>query len=364
MRTKTGRTKKDNFMKERYVEGATRMAKLILNKADELKSRDGAALVFPHRSVDGDCIGAACAVADLLRFLGANAWVCMPEELPDNMDFLGVNDLLFYPSEDFAEGDLMVNGKHYDLAFSVDCSEGHRMGETNGKIFELYADSLDIDHHEVLHLSSDLKWIDPGSSSTCEMVWYTIQALSGLMDKPVNEIVDVRTAKCIMAGLVTDTGRFTYSNTKPETLEAAGAVMGLGGDITEVSYNLFDMKTPEEFAISTAACSGARFCCGGKLAITVVPADMFTRFNARHDALAGVVEKLRDVGGVEFSCVLREVSPGTVRANLRSKTDFDCSEFAEKYGGGGHKRAAGFNVQDRDINELANEIISEASKYL
>lgn len=351
-------------MKERYVEGATRMAKLILRKADELKSGDGAALVFPHRSVDGDCIGSACAVASILRFLGANAWVCMPEELPDNMDFLGVEDLLFYPTEDFAEGDLMVNGKHYDLAFSVDCSEGHRMGDVNGKIFELYSDALDIDHHEVLHLSSDLKWIDPGSSSTCEMVWYIIQAISEQMGTPVNKIVDARVANCIMAGIVTDTGRFTYSNTRPETLEAAGAIMELGGDITDVSYNLFDMKTPEEFAISTAACSEAKFCCGGKLAIAVVPADMFTRFNARHDALAGVVEKLRDVGGVEFSCVLREVSPGTIRANLRSKTDFDCSEFAEKYGGGGHKRAAGFNVKDKDINALAEEVISEASKYL
>ena len=351
-------------MKERYCEGASRMAKLILEKAEDLKKTDGAALVFPHRSVDGDCIGSSCAVTSVLRMLGVNAWVCMPEELPDNMDFLKVEDLLFYPPEGFAEGDLMVNGKHYDLAFSVDCSEGHRMGDENCKIFEIYDEALDIDHHEVSHLSSEMKWIDPGSSSACEMVWYTVLKISELMGKSVNEIVDVRTAKCIMAGIVTDTGRFTYSNTKPETLEAAGALMELGGDITEVCYNLFDLKTPEEFAISNAACSQARFCCDGKLAIAAVTADMFKQYNARHDALAGVVEKLRDVGGVEFSCVLREVGDNTIRANLRSKTDFDCSEFAEKYGGGGHKRAAGFNVTGKDINDLAYEIVREASKFL
>ncbi len=357
------RKKKDNFMKERYIEGATRMAKLILERRDELKSKDGAALVFPHSSVDGDCVGSACAVASVLRFLGVSAWVSMPEELPDNMSFLGVEDLLFYPTEEFTCGDLLINGKHYDLAFSVDCSEGHRMGDNNCKLFELYDDALDIDHHEVLHLSSDLKWIDPGSSSACEMVWYVLVKISELIGKPVSEVVDVRTAKCLMAGIVTDTGRFTYTNTKPETLEAAGALMDLGGNITEVCYNLFDMKTPEEFSITSAACYEARFCLDGKLALAVVPEQMFRKYNAGKDALAGVAEKLRDVGGVEFSCVLREID-GSIRANLRSKSEFDCSEFAEKYGGGGHKRAAGFRVTGRDINDLAGEIISEASKYL
>ena len=58
------------------------------------------------------------------------------------MGFLNVEDLLFYPSEDFADGDLLVNGKHYDQPFSVDCTEGHRMGDTNCRIFEIYEDAL------------------------------------------------------------------------------------------------------------------------------------------------------------------------------------------------------------------------------
>ena len=67
---------------------------------------------------------------------------------------------------------------------------------------------------------------------------------------------------------------------------------------------------------------------------------------------------------VEFACVLREVGNDTIRGNLRSKTSFDCSVFAEQYGGGGHKRAAGFSIKGRQIDELADEIIKEASKFL
>lgn len=140
--------------------------------------------------------------------------------------------------------------------------------------------------------------------------------------------------------------------------------MELGGNITEVCYNLFDMKTPSEFAISSAACSSAEFYCGGKLAIVKVTSEMFRKFNAGHDEISDVVSRLRDVGGVEFACVLRETDGETIRGNLRSKTDFDCSVFAEKYGGGGHRRAAGFTVKNKDIDELAEEIISEASKFL
>ena len=339
------------------------MAKIIIEKVDDLKKTDGAFLVFPHKSVDGDCVGSSCAVVSLIRNLGGNAWVCMPEELPSNMSFLGVEDLLFYPGEDFLKGDMTVHGKHYEIAFSVDCSEGHRMGETGG-IFEYYEDSLDIDHHEVAHLSTPLKWIDPGASSACEMVFYVASLAAEYAGRALSDIIDSRSAKCLMAGIVTDTGRFTYTNTKPETLESAGVLMELGGNITEVCYNLFDLKTPSEFAISSAACSAAKFYCDGRLAIVTVDSQMFEKYQANHDEISDVVSRLRDVGGVEFACVLRETDKDTIRGNLRSKTEFDCSVFAERYGGGGHKRAAGFTVKGRDINELAQEIVREASEYL
>jgi phosphoesterase RecJ-like protein len=91
---------------------------------------------------------------------------------------------------------------------------------------------------------------------------------------------------------------------------------------------------------------------------------MIEQYGAGRDEISEVVSRLRNVGGVEFACVLRETEDGAVRGNLRSKTDFDCSEFAERYGGGGHKRAAGFTAEGADIDALADEIIKEAGKFL
>lgn len=350
-------------MKDLYSEGATGIAKLIIDRAEKLRKSGGAVLVFPHRSVDGDCVGSAGAVTLIFRSLGANAWIAMPEALPHNMAFMGIDDLIFYPPQDFLDGDMTVNGHPYELAFSVDCSEGHRMGD-NCSIFEYYEDSLDIDHHEVTHIAGPLKWIEPRASSACEMVFYAAEAVAGLLGKSIGQVIDPLCAGCLMAGIVTDTGRFTYTNTRPETLETAGILMELGGDITEVCYNLFDLKTPSEFAISNAACAAARFLCDGKLAITKVTNSMFEQYGAGRDEISEVVSRLRNVGGVEFACVLRETEDGAVRGNLRSKTDFDCSEFAERYGGGGHKRAAGFTAEGADIDALADEIIKEAGKFL
>lgn len=350
-------------MNAMYEEGSTRIANLICKKADELKALNEAVLIFPHRSVDGDCIGSSCALASFFRNLGANAWVCMPEQLPDDMTFLGVENLLFYPNEGFAQGDLMVNGVKYSTAFSVDCSEGHRMGK-NQEIFEVYEESLDVDHHEVTHLCSPLKWIEPQASSACEMVFYVGQQIARIKNVDLNKIIDKRTACCLMAGVVTDTGRFTYTNTRPETLVSAGELMALGGDITEVCYMLFDRKTPEALKITSYALSNTEFLCDGKLAISVITRDLFDKFNAGVDDVSEVVSRLRDVAGVSFACVLRETDEGTVRANLRSKNDFDCVAFAAKFDGGGHKRAAGFTVKNMDIHELASLVVREASAIL
>ena len=350
------------IIKELYADEALRISSLMLEMAEEVKEADGAVLVFLHKSVDGDCVGSACAAASILRFMGVPAKVAMPEKLPDNMAFLGVEDLLFYP-DDFDKDPVTVDGKNVIKVMSVDCTEGDRMGEC-GKIYNRFPDAVTVDHHEVTELRNDRKWIEPQASSACEMIYYVAHQTAEMLACDIRDVLDPRAAACLAAGIVTDTGRFAYSNTRPETLEVAGALMELGGDIGKVSYNLFDKKTPQEFMISSAACLASERHADGKLAIACVPAKMFEEHGAGKDDVSDVVSRLRDIDGVEFAVVLREVEEGKIRANLRSRTKFDCSEFAARYGGGGHKRAAGFTVAGKEIDALKQEIITEASKLL
>ncbi|MBO4243333.1 MAG: bifunctional oligoribonuclease/PAP phosphatase NrnA [Clostridiales bacterium] len=348
-------------MNEIYEEGAYRTAGNILDLASSMKENDGSVLVFIHKSVDGDCVGSGCAVAQILRRLGVTAYMAMPEPLPFSMGFLDVEDMLFYPEGD--EKEVFPGGKKYSAAISVDCTEGSRMG-CCGALYEMFPDSITIDHHEITELATDLKWIMPKSASACEMVYHMGLAVAEMLKVPVDQIIDTKAARCIMAGVVTDTGRFTYSNTRPETLAVAGELMKLGGDISEVCYNLFDRKKIPEFYLSNAACVGAELHFGGKMAMSVVTRDMFLKYDAGDDDIADVVSRLRDINGVELAVVLRETEDGKIRGNLRSKSSFDCSAFAGEFNGGGHKRASGFTIENGNINDIAKQILDRAETML
>ena len=81
-------------MTDKYLADSERIAKHLIDMADTLKKEDGVCLIFLHKSVDGDCVGSACGLCVALRRIGVEAYVAMPEELPENMGFLGIDHLL------------------------------------------------------------------------------------------------------------------------------------------------------------------------------------------------------------------------------------------------------------------------------
>ena len=355
-------------MRERYREGSARSSNCILSVVEKVKADNELVLVFPHRSVDGDCVGSSSGVVSIVRALGAEAFVAIPEELPENMSFLGIGDMLFRPDGDseaareFRE-QRTIGGRKVGAAIATDISESSRMG-VSGEIFDSVETKIVIDHHASVSERSDNMWIDPDASSACEMVFYVAEMIAELTGKTLKDILSPNAARAVLAGIVTDTGRFTFKNTRPETLETAGALINLGGDISDVCYNLFDRKTKQKFLLSAKARSEVRFFCDDRFAITVVPYEQFELFGAGPDGVDDVVSAMRDIDGVELAIVLRQLESGEIRGNVRSQEYFDCCKFAEGFGGGGHFRAAGFTVKDGDIYEVAEEIIKRVKAEL
>ena len=233
-------------MRERYKEGSARSAKNILSVIEETKAADELILVFLHKSVDGDCVGAASGVVSMIRAMGGHAYVAIPECLPENMKFLGIEELFFQPDSDTEMADEFRNnktigGRKVGAVIATDLSEGSRMGVC-GPIFDSIDKKIVIDHHASVTARSDNMWIDPDASSACEMVFYVAQRISVITGKDMREILYPNAAKAVLAGIVTDTGRFTFKNTRPETLETAGHLIDLGGDISEVCYNLLTAR--------------------------------------------------------------------------------------------------------------------------
>lgn len=330
------------------------IAKVLMSQIERLKLIDASCYVFVHANVDGDCIGSACGLVSIINSLGVKAFCVMPETLPEDMSFLGVDELLVFDPKPNTDK---------DLAIAVDCASGSRMGVA-GQIYDSITTKIIIDHHMTVDVTGDNTWVDSSASSASELCYRMALSLSQLLSKTPSELISARAAQCFLTGIVTDTGRFTYSNTNPETLYSAGGLMELGGNISDPCYFLFDMKKKENFLISNEACCNALFYSEGKLAISVVTREMFIKAGAEDDAVSDVVSRLRDVSGVEVSFVLRETKDNNIRVNIRSSSYFDCSTFAQQFGGGGHKRASGFTVEGKDIQVLASEVIEIASKEL
>jgi len=355
-------------MRERYKEGSARSAQNILSVIEKTKANNEMVLVFLHRSVDGDCIGASSGVVSIVRALGGNAYVAIPESLPENMKFLGIEELFFQPDSDTGlaaefKNNGTIEGRKIGAVIATDLSESSRMGIC-GEIFDSVETKVVIDHHASVTTRSDNMWIDPDASSACEMVFYVAQQISAITGKDMKDILYPNAAKAVLAGIVTDTGRFTFKNTRSETLETAGHLIDLGGDISEVCYNLFDRKTKSKFLLSAKARSEVQFYCDEKFALTVVPYSQFKEFGAGPDGVDDVVSAMRDIDSVEIAIVLRELENGEIRGNVRSQEYFDCSKFAEIFGGGGHVRASGFTVKDRDIYTVAEEVIEKVQNTL
>lgn len=313
--------------------------------------------IFPHVRVDGDCLGSSAAIALVLNELNIRARVYMDEPIPERLAFIGLDPSLFEVFDPY-KWDAYLEKQGSVIA--VDCSEASRMGRS-GNLFAHGTDYLVIDHHISSGQSQGLRYIEPKAAATAELVLEIIHLLE---EKTGSKLLNADVSNCLMIGLQSDTGRFSYQNTTPKTFRAAAELLENGANVYINAYNLFDVTNVERMRLTAMALSGAKFFCGGKIALTVVTQDMIRECQASEDASDGLAASLRDIKGVIASFAVRETSDGEIRVNVRSYLPFDAAAFAAKFGGGGHQRAAGFSMQNVSSSEVSDIIIEKAGEVI
>jgi len=329
------------------------IAEQLLLQADS----DKEVQIFPHIRVDGDSLGSAAAMAMVLKKLGIRARVFMDEPVPERLAFVEIQPDLY---EIFDREKLDAYKADQGEVLAVDCSQGDRMGRS-GELFSMAAEALIIDHHISSGNSQGFRFIDPKAAAAAELVLKVIHIIE---EKTNRKLLDPAVSNCLMVGLQSDTGRFSYQNTTSDTFRAAAELLENGANVYINAYNLFDLTNVERMRLTARALSAARFFYGGKLALTVVTQDMIRECQATEDASDGLASNLRDIKGVIVSFAIRETADGEVRVNVRSYSPFDSAAFAAKFGGGGHQRAAGFTVQKMPVNEVCRQIIEKAGEEL
>jgi phosphoesterase RecJ-like protein len=308
--------------------------------ADALRQHDRF-LVVTHENPDGDALGSLLAVTLALRQLGKDVLMYLAGQtpLPSEYAFMPLEGLLREPPPDAAERVLLA----------VDCAKEDRIGDEAARSRATLV--LNIDHHHDNTRFGDLNLIVADASSTGEILRDVFAEL-GLELTP-------ELAEPLYIALVTDTGRFQYANTTPKALRLAAELVEAGADIHAVFQEVYESVEFAKLKLLARALDRAEVLEGGRIVVSHLLRTDFTDAGASEPYSEGIIDYLRAVEGADLAVLIREQLSEAAQAykgSLRSSIDeLDVSVIARRFGGGGHRQAAGFST-DLPLEEIVRVI--------
>ena len=298
-------------------------------------------IITTHFSPDGDAIGSSLGMGELLRIIGKNFRISIEGGLPEKYDFLGCTLNVLDPgSVDIEE--------EYTNALILDAATYDRIGRSKMMILE-GAKIVNIDHH----LSSDafgfINYVDTTASSVAEILHCLAKHMRIEYSKEM--------ANYLYLGLMTDTGRFRFSNTSPNTLLAASELVAQGADPSWLSESIFyDLPKSYVKALGRALDSLEYF-----EDETIAVMQYMT--NEQIEDAEGIIDVAIGTRGVESAIFIRSIGDNKYKVSLRSRGKADVRQVAEIYGGGGHQKAAGFRYQG-DLEDLKFRLVMELAERI
>jgi phosphoesterase RecJ-like protein len=283
-------------------------------------------VVTSHKNPDGDAIGSMVGLARALRGAGRDVVMWHPDPLPTEFRFL-------LGSGDEIQVELPPDARERTL-LAVDCATADRIAD--GSPRSLAATVVNIDHHHDNTRFGHFNLVDGDASSSAEMVVRVLDA-AGLPLTP-------EAAEPLYVGLVTDTGRFGYSNTTHEAHALAARLVDAGIDLPAITRRLYEEQPLPRVLLLGRALAGARPLLDGRLMVAVLGPEDFRVCGAEKGDTEGIVEILRSVEGAEVAALVRSTGDdGALRVSLRAASGrVDVSAIARAEDGGGHRAAAGF----------------------
>ena len=316
---------------------------LYLCAKEKIIGADNIAVVT-HINPDGDCMGSAAALKELIKNLGKDADIYNENGCPAYLEFA---------QDCKAVSTCTDSDSKYDLVICVDCGSVDRAGKVSW-VLDSCKFMINIDHHATNTMFADINIVDPSASATGLLIYDFFVACSIEITK--------RTAELLYTAVATDTGNFSYANTDKRTHIVAGELVDKGIDVAELSRRLFRATTYNRLKLTQLALGTLTMYCNGKVAVMNVTKAMFSATGTDSSDSEGFVGYARDIDGVEVAAMLRDTTDGKlVKVSLRSNSNVDVSKIAEDLGGGGHFNAAGFSMEGKipDVEKILIEKIAK-----
>jgi bifunctional oligoribonuclease and PAP phosphatase NrnA len=302
-------------------------------------------LVTTHENPDGDALGSMLAMKLALDQLGKDSAMLLVGDapLPGEYSFMPLEGLLRRLPDDASERILLA----------LDCANESRIGP-DPEVLQLSPLVVNIDHHHDNSLFGDVNVIDAKASSTGELLRDLFRGLEIELTPAI--------AEALYIALVTDTGRFQYTNTTPKSLRLAAELVEAGADLHRIFQGVYESVQFAKLKLLARALERAQVYEGGRLVVSYLLRDDFQEVGAAEPYSEGIIDYLRAVEGADMAVLIREPprSGGPLhRVSLRASHDeLDVSAIARKSDGGGHRQAAGFS-SEASIEEITDFVRRE-----
>jgi phosphoesterase RecJ-like protein len=288
-------------------------------------------LLTTHENPDGDALGSLLAAKIALDQLGKDTVMVLHGDapLPGEYTFMPLAQLQRRWPDDVSERVLLA----------LDCANESRIADP--EVLGRVPLSIDLDHHHDNSRFGHVNLIVPDASSTGEVLRDLFRELDVELTPEI--------AEALYIALVTDTGRFQYTNTTPKALRLAAELVEAGADVHRVFQGVYESVQFAKLKLLARALERAQVYEGGRIVVSFLLRTDFYEVGAAEPYSEGIIDFLRAVEGADMAVLIREPpreGGPTRRVSLRASVDeLDVSAIARKSGGGGHRQAAGFSSE-------------------
>lgn len=310
-----------------------------LQAITSLVSTHGRFFLATHVNPDGDGLGSLLGLALGLKALGKEVWPYIADELPSVYAFL--------PGRELLRRDL-PQGRDY-VAFVLDCGEEKRLGEEAAAYVRGLSRVIVLDHHEISGELGFLRWVEL-TYATGALVFRLLEALGASLTPEI--------ALNLYVAIFSDTGGFRFQQTTAETFALAQRLIEAGVDPSYVAERLTEHYPLARFCLLKQALEHLSLLCGGKVAVSFLAHRDYEACGASKADADDFATFFRGIEGVEVTALLKEFRPGEVAVSLRSRGRVNVAQLAARFGGGGHRCAAGFK-RNLPLEELKRELLRE-----
>ncbi|MDD5063253.1 MAG: bifunctional oligoribonuclease/PAP phosphatase NrnA [Phycisphaerae bacterium] len=296
-------------------------------KAVELINKSKRVLLTTHTRPDGDGCGCIATIAETLTALGKNVKILLLSELPAWYDFL-----FEQKPETFSKETKMDS----DLTIIVDTAAHNQLPGLDKYLKQSDKLILAIDHHVTNDGLGAVKLIDSSAAAAALIVFDLLKYAGWPITKKI--------AEALFVSVSTDTGWFQFDNTDSRAMKVCAELIDAGANPSRIYRNLYQHSSPQRFRLMVAMFNTLELHLDERFVMQHLSQADFKRTGAKLSDTENLIDECRRISSVEAAALFVEQADGQVKVSLRSRGAVDVCKIAAKFGGGGHKMAAGAHL--------------------